>query len=594
MRAFYLTCLLLTPLLGAGCGDNAPPIAAEKPWRLSAETSAVSVKSGGVVTLRFMLVAKSGGGVPGERVEFAAIRETDVTGATLSGASALTDGQGVATVNLTAGRPTKFEIAAQNPRAEPSRVLVTVIEAQVATLSVLLALDEGFSPPRDIARAEISSYPDQLCTTLSALRPPASAGGVISSTLGAATDVRIDRMRQTALLGRAFDSASGLVAVGCVDVTSSAVLPSVNARVSLPLSAVPLSPAATYDVSAHFSLARRNIAARIAAPWQDLTDCPLDPAQLWLDCTLDALGTSPGDADTIDCVLPTPTGQGSSVPASLVDSIGARRGTFPAGSPSCRTAVLADGGVSLDARLAALFPNPAASPAKDLVSIAALAAQVLDDFVVTSTLRLEATSSPGLYHGTHGLRGVAFTIGNQSVNTDVLGLGIAASEAHFIDILAAGSTLSVDEHHLALRIGTLAQLAFERAAGARLGLEPGTGIILKALFALAATEPGPGQKTGCDALDALVCADVGAAAGCVLAACVAGQAALGNLLSSGFRSADGDGADLDLGGTVTMADTDADGIADALGGGPDTRWLAQFRSMGPTESVAGDLSAVRR
>jgi hypothetical protein len=581
-----MRCLACALFLAGGCGDNPARVVPEKPLRLSAETSAVSVRSGGMVALRFTLNAKSGGVVSGERVEFAAIRETDVAGATLSGASALTDGQGVATVNLTAGRPTKFEIAAQNPRAEPARATITVFESQVATLSVLVELDDGFVPPRTLARTELSLYPDQLCSTLSPILLPAAPGGVTVAVLGTPTDIRIDRMRQTALLGRAYDAGGALQAVGCIDVTNSTVLPSVNGHVSLLLAAVPLLPGPSYRLSAHFSLAKRNIAARIAAPWQDLTDCPLDPAQLWLDCALDALGTAAGGV--IDCLLPPAAAEVS--PLAL--AIEGRRGAFPAGSAACRTAVLADGAASLDARLAALFPSPALSPARDLDSIAQLAAQVLDDFVVTSTLRLDPTGSAGLYHGTHSLRGVIFSIGGQSILADVLALGIPASEARFIDILAVGSTLTVGEHHLALRIGTLSQQAFEQAAAARLGLEPGTRFILEALFGLAATEPGPARKTGCDALDAVVCADVGASPGCMLGSCVLGQAALGTLLSSGFRSADGDGADLQLTGTLDMVDTNADGVADVLGAGPTARWLAQFRSSGPTESVTGALSAV--
>ena len=498
LGSFLVACL---PLGAAGCGDNRPPVAAEKPWRLSAEINAVSVKAGGVFALRFTLISKSGSkagpmtssassgtrsaAVVGERVEFSAIREMDIAGATLSGASALTDGQGVATVNLTAGRPTKFEISAQNSRAEPSRVLVTVFESQLATLSVLVELDDGFSPPRPIARTELSILPDQLCATFSPVNPPFPPGGFTMPALGTPTDVRIDRMHQNALLARGFDTGGTLQAVGCVDVTNSAVLPSVTARVSLTMSAVPLVPGPTYNLSAHFSLAKRNIAARIAGPWRDLTDCPLDPAQIWLDCTIDSLGASAAQLP-IDCVPPTSTGDSS----ALADTIQARRGTFAAAAgTSCRTATLANGEASLDARLAALFPSPALSPAKNLDALATLAAQILDDFVVTSTLRLDPTGSPGVYHGTHSLHEVVFSIGPTVIPTDVLRLGIPTSEARFIDVSATGSTLAVGEHRLAIRMGTLSELAFERAAAARLGIAPGIPAILDALFQLAAAEP---------------------------------------------------------------------------------------------------------
>lgn len=581
MRPVFLTGLACSCFLVAlGCGDNRPRAAEEKAWRLTASSSVVSVRSGGMVVLRFSLLAKVGGGVAGERVEFAALRETDLAGGTLSASSALTDASGVAVVSLMAGRPTTFQVTAQNPRAEPSRVTVMVFEGEVTTLSVTLALDTGFAPTPDIVRADLSAYAGRPCSTFSPVRPPVPARAPVPLSLGVPAAIRIDPTLTTALLGRAYDAQGALRAVGCVDVTSSTVLPAANARLSLPLAPVSLVPATDYALVERFSLARHNIALRIAAPWQDLTDCPLDPGQFWLDCAVDALGASPGA--TLDCIPPT-LGQ-----SSLADSIASRRGELPAGS-ACRPGALSDGSASLDAKVAALFPSPALSPAKDLDALVGFTAHALDDFVIDSTMRIDATSSRSMFLGTHLLRSATFSFGGAPVTSDILALGAPGNEARFVEITAQGPQLTVGEHRLALRIGTLSRLAFEQAASVRLSLPPGTRHIVDALFGLAATQPS--RKTGCDALDEIVCSEVGGSPGCMHDACTAGQQALGALLLAGFGSADGEDADLLLSGTVDLLDADGDGIGEALGPGPAGQWLAQFRSAGPTESVTGELSA---
>ena len=128
-----------------------------------------------------------------------------------------------------------------------------------------------------------------------------------------------------------------------------------------------------------------------------------------------------------------------------------------------------------------------------------------------------------------------------------------------------------------------------------LGLAPGIDVLLAAVFDLASWHPDTDHLTGCDALDALVCTEVGRQPGCMRQACQAGQAALIARTEAGFASADGEGDDLQWGGTVDMSDADGDGIAEALGPGPASSWTAQFRSSGgPVETVDSELSATAR
>ena len=63
-----------------------------------------------------------------------------------------------------------------------------------------------------------------------------------------------------------------------------------------------LDPTGRYTALSHLTFrAPPPAAMQIAAAWGDLSQCPpLDPARLWLDCTLDALRTDASDPS--DCV----------------------------------------------------------------------------------------------------------------------------------------------------------------------------------------------------------------------------------------------------------------------------------------------------
>lgn len=604
--AGFACCVLTVPV---ACGDNRPAEVRLDVWDLSAQTAALTVQAGSTIPLRFVLSSLGGQAIAGERIDFAVIPEAMVAGATLAASSALTDAQGVATVTLHAGLPTGFEVTAQNPHTAISRVTITVVDTMTATIAVVPGFEAGFSPPRPVVAVELLQFQNLPCGSISWALPPANPvqGAPQVLTIGTPNPVRVDRTLQTALLGVGRDAGRTVRAAGCVDLAAGAVLQGADLDIALPLAAVVLAPASAYDISAHVLLATRNIATRIATPWLDLTDCPLDPSQLWLDCAIDALG-SPAGA-TLDCVPGTSTdaavtgGTLPGVPAAqvaLLADIAGRRGDLAVGS-ACRPATRADGSPSLDAKLAALFPNPPQSPALDLESIGMFAAHVLDSFFLTSTLVLEATGAPNTFRGTHTLQDATFLIGSEPVTASILALGIPESQARFVDVTASAAGLTVAQHGLAVRLGTLARRAFEQAVSERLSLAPGIDVLLSAVFDLASSVqapsaiPGaPASLTGCDALDALVCKDVGRDAGCMRAACQAGQTALGTRLAAGFTSANGDGTDLQWGGTVDMSDADGDGIAEALGPGPASTWTAQFRSSGPIESVTSELTATAR
>ena len=114
------------------------------------------------------------------------------------------------------------------------------------------------------------------------------------------------------------------------------------------------------------------------------------------------------------------------------------------------------------------------------------------------------------------------------------------------------------------------------------------------LFALAANGTGTGRTAGCDALDAVVCADVGRMPGCLRVACAAGQAALASRLDASFAVLDGDGTDLQLSGSAVMTDADQDGVAEQLGGTASNPglWTGQLRAHGGTETIGGSWAGM--
>ena len=388
----------------------------------------------------------------------------------------------------------------------------------------------------------------------------------------------VDSGTMTAVLAQGHGANGRLLVAGCTDVPGSIVRSDTPVRIWVLLRDLVPTARGEFLLTSMFSLTKRPLVQQVAAPWRDLGDCPLDPAQVWLDCTVDSLGAPPGDEP--DCV-PSP-GEGE-----LADLIQARRGTQQTGS-TCRAALAASGTAGLDARLAALFPSPPKSPAKDLSDLANEIVSLFDTLTVSSTLSLQETANPSLLQGTHGLNAVTFRLGGEVATVNVVAQGIPTSTVRFVSVTTIsdpmrGYALQVQGHLLGLHIGTMARVAFGESSLAARGLPATTPALLQALVGLASMGQTGATVSGCDALDALVCADVGRETGCVRAACMAGLDMLARLLDDAFASADGEGADLSLSGSAALIDDDGDGMAEALGraGTAPGLWTAEESARAP-------------
>jgi hypothetical protein len=363
----------------------------------------------------------------------------------------------------------------------------------------------------------------------------------------------------------------------------------------------------SFDVTSQFAFTNPPAAsAAIAAPWLDLQDCPLDPAQLWLDCTIDALSGSSAD-DPSDC-QPVDGAEGP-----LGAALAARRGallTAAGGQPSrCRGSRDPLGEASHDALLAGIFGTPKPGGLVSLHAIAQDAGSVLSSLTIKSRLVVAATPGPDVFEATHTLTSVVLSTGGAASAEIVLApLALPAVTAPYIHATTANRTLVLDQHRVTLRLGASARIAFGRLALAPRGLPASVPAALNALLRLATVPlplpPDLAQATqtatanGCEALDRLLCADLGRATGCLLKACGDGVATLAARLDSGFDAASGDGLDLVIeSGSAPLIDQHRLGVADRLGdlAFPPTpaSWSATLRTRAGNEPLSAQWEALR-
>jgi hypothetical protein len=95
-----------------------------------------------------------------------------------------------------------------------------------------------------------------------------------------------------------------------------------------------------------------------------------------------------------------------------------------------------------------------------------------------------------------------------------------------------------------------------------------------ALVQLATRKEGETVQTGCTALDALLCEDLGQPQGCMKAACLTGVEALTQKLDASFSALDGLGLDFSLYGNASPVDRNGDGTTDSLSNG---FWSGTFK-----------------
>ena len=513
-------------------------------------------------TLTFSLT-DAGLPVSGQTVSFTTTglsSTADPQGATVAEPSGVTGADGRVSVGVRAGLA-DFIVEARSGTAQAD-VTVIVAEGATGTVEVALFLGPSSSPLPPDATLQILFYDSASCADLNLDQPPAPVRGVVPvSGLGEiARFPQVGTMVVSSAIGQAI-SGIRVVARGCVDIPGSSLVAAGTVEVSLPLTDAIPNPVGTYTVTSTLMFTPPLAAASaLAAPWADLSDCPLDPAELWIDCTVDALLPATA-ADPLDCIpSAAPGGEGP-----LGDAIAALRGlplVDGTGAPTgCRSARDAAGDESVDAVALGLFGSPTPPTLVALPAIAADAAAILDNVRLGSVLTVAPTGVAGSYVVTHTLSNAQFGPG-WPISVPLASLGLPTLQA-FTSATVSDDILIIGGHAFTLRLGAAAHAAFGPLSLVPRGLPADIPSFVSSLFAVARSADG--TATGCAALDGLLCPAVGQPTGCVMAACSAGQAALADKLDAAFDGADGTGFDLWLSGSAPLIDNHGDGLADNLG-----------------------------
>jgi len=467
-------------------------------------------------------------------------------GATLTHLSTTTDASGTATVTVQAGQTAMFHVHAV-ARVEVDVEVAVAPTGQFGAIVAIPFLTETTSSP--VRNVEVMLFDGRTCTDIAASRPPSLTANrvqLVSLDNESERFATISTGASSALVGHALSDSTAILATGCVDVPGGALDPGGSVTVRLPLSVTAPDPSGTYAVTSTFFFSPTFPgAADLAAPWRDLSDCPLDPAQMWLDCTIDALSTSADDP--LDCLpAPAPGSEGA-----LGDALTALRGV-PLGSGtqaggSCRGGRDANGQVSVDALALGLFSPPGAplpAPVAELPAIANDATHVLDQLTLVSTLVIEPGSAAGNFVATHTLDSAQLAPDKQPIPLAPLALPILSASAA---ATAAAGVLTIGAHGFTVRLGTVADAAFSASLVAR-GQEGDPTAFVETLIGLAAAPAGK----GCAALDATLCPRVGSPTGCLVAACADGVAAMAARLAHAFDGANGVGLDFTLQGSAPI------------------------------------------
>jgi hypothetical protein len=586
---------LLAAAVTLGCGSTPealPP--ATTPRTLQATPTSISLRPGEQGTARFQLFGPSGAPLPNTAVTFAIVDNPDTPGqeaqgATLVSLEATSNAQGFVETGVLTGKPTSFTVRATSANAVEEVTVVVTALGKVGAVEVapFYVSPAGWAATH-ATTIEIRFYDNLRCADIPLRNPPRTTRRMGATYL-------VDTTIGHAALARARLDRNVVLAIGCTDVPGPTLVEGNAVQVAVPMVDVGPDPAGRYAATSELSIAPPLAAAEeLAAVWRDLTDCPLDPAQRWLDCTIDALGPT-SNSDPLDCVPATaPGGDGP-----LGDELGAMRGAFvagPDGKPtSCRGSKTAQGALSADALVQGLFGSPLPLPIVRLEAAANDAAHLFDDLKLRSTLDLRAEATITRVDVTHTLTDLVFGLPGASTEVALQPLGLPSLSVATAGTLE-GEVLVIDQHGFTVRLGTAARSAFGTLGLARRGLPPDAPGLVAAIAALAHTDDG--ALAGCAALDATFCSRVSRAPGCLVAACGSGLDALATRLSRSFEAADGVALDLYLAGRTPLLDTHGNGLADKLGDlqvpAMEGTWTADLRPRGGRRTITARWEALRQ
>lgn len=558
---------VLVALALVACSDDQPAPDGGDPKRalqiLNSGGQDVALRPNHEASLRLRYTDGLGTPVAHARVQFAIFG--DPKGSTLSADTAATDEQGAATIKVRAGASqATFRVQVSAPGAAVT-FYIEVTNAALGALRVQSSYS-GSLAQISLVKVIFNLVSGTTCSAIDPLAPPKdsrerSAGGIGQPvTFGA---VPLDR--DYVVLGRAADAKGVARARGCLAVPRTVLEADQTVQVTMDLADLLPRVAGTFTVTTRLVIPQgpgsaavwpRSVAEAVR-PWVDLADCHHDPAQLMLDCVLDAAEGS----DPLDCVEPAkPTTTRGML-------LAAERGVL---AGACRGDTTARGSLSLDKRLREVMESTGKAPLVALTKVEDQALAVIGTLSLETSLELAAPDAKGISLATHRLQQVTFgSAKTGQVSYKAQDIGLAAPRADSIRALISTNwQLDLARHELSLRYGLVARYALGDLVLAKAGL-PGrsTALVAKLVGKIKQTQ-GSKSLSGCPALEAVTCEAARLGPGCLGQACAQGMAALATLLDRGFVALDSHaqkGADMRMQGMVPLLDDDADLRVDRLG-----------------------------
>jgi hypothetical protein len=567
-------------LAALSCSDGAAPVdAGGGERRLTIPTPPgpdIGLPPGGEQSLRARHTDGSRP-LPGVKIQFAIFG--DPRGSTLSADSASTNSDGEAAVMLRAGAMTaRFQVRVSAPKAKDAVFYVAVSNAGFGALRVGSQY-AGALPETKLERISYRLYA-RSCATIDPLKPDDSVPERVVD--GLAAKVAFNALpldEDIAVVVVAADSSLHALATGCVEVPHGTLKPKLEVLVVVELRDLPFQLAGSYALESDVQLPQapapgsRPLSDALRA-WSDLSDCHEDPAQLLIDCVLDAI--DPGDP--LDCQIGPP----SAKTAALI----AERGVLAGG---CRGEQTDRGTLSLDRKLRLAMEATSTATLASIASVATSASGLLRHLRTRSTLVVLSLSAAGDISFSHRLDAVGFPGAGVGVLYQVSEVGLPQPMASPVAGRVSTWQLKIEEHSVSMRYGLIARLALGQLVLLPAGLPDTSAKLAGQVAALVKQPAGSTMLVGCPAIEAIACEAARLDAGCLGAACLSGLSALAAYLDGGFAQIDAPRADLTWRGEVELVDEDADRLADALGK-KEAPGIWKARLLMGTESVTPEES----
>lgn len=560
-----------------GAQDDAGPVTGTDRLEPADGSNELGLKFGTSGVLRVEFLDADGNPRPGRRVDFALVGEA--RGSTISAASSTTDGDGIASVVVRAGQTlTTFKVRASSTNAGEVVFFVSVNERGIfAALDVRALPAEGVDVTGGLAfRLYDRVETGVSCATISPFAPP--EGGRLKTAATAAEAVNFGTLEpthdQTLLV---VPDTGGVPEVGgCVDLLHDRLIVGATVLALVPLHRLEIVPAGSYLVTSRLEVGTLD---RVADAFAALA-CPLAPADVFIDCLIDARTSSP--EDPLDCV---PYKDDYDI---LIDSVGAMLWAHRGGlTQGCRDATIPlTTSPSLEKALhdQLLALAPTATQALGQAAVPDAVAQALSQVTLESQLYLDPTPAPDRWIAVHVLRGATWTnaAGSATFPVVLATEGLPRIGAAGVPVtLSSTGELAIGAHELSLRFGRLTR----EAAGALLFVPHGLPADSAGLVAAFTAALMSGHPSACDGLDLLLCPAAGLTAGCLGTSCTDALAAMPAAIDARLLAFDG-GADLVLQGTARAAGMTGS-VAQFLSGG---QWTVGLGPSGARSTLMATFS----